>query len=76
MALVLRLCGGGPNQPMAEIDVVPGGITNQCILKDMRLASAWDFEHSIMSIVQILKPELFEAVIGKAPPKSPFSAKT
>jgi hypothetical protein len=56
--------------------IAPGGLIKQCIIGDKHPSSAWDSERTVMFNVQILNSELFHAVTGKSPPKSPISAKT
>ena len=79
--LILRVRGGGPAEPTvepagAEMGIAPGGLIEQCVLKDIYPASSWDSARTIQLHVQILNTDLFRAVTGKAPPKSPISAQT
>ncbi len=73
--LFRRLRGGGPGKPV-ERSIAPGGLIQQCVLKDLHPASAWHSERTMMFHVQILNSKLFCAVTGKTSPKSPISAKT
>lgn len=77
--LILRLRGGGPNNPQLakekEMGVAPGGLIKQCILSDTAPASIWEATRTICFNVQILSSEVFAEVTGMDPPKTPITAK-
>lgn len=72
--LVLRLRGGGFIE--AEMGIAAGGLIKQTIVKDNNDPTIWESENSTIFNVQILNSAVFKAVTGKAPPKTPVTAKT
>jgi len=72
--VVLRLRGGGPVE--TEMGIAAGGLIKQTIVRDTNVPTIWDTENSTIFNVQILNSVAFEAITGKAPPKSPVTAKT
>lgn len=72
--IVLPLRGGGPGN--AEMGIAAGGLIKQTIVKDENDPTIWDTDNGIIFNVQILNSSAFEAVTGKAPPKTPVTAKT
>jgi ubiquitin len=71
---VLPLRGGGPGN--AEMGIAAGGLIKQTIVKDYNDPTIWDNENGTIFDVQILNSAAFEAVTGKAPQKTPVTAKT
>jgi hypothetical protein len=72
--LVLRLRGGGPVQP--EMGIAAGGLIKQTIVNDNNNPTIWDTGNGTIFNVQILNSAAFEAITGKAPPKTPVTART
>lgn len=72
--LVLRLRGGG--DAGAEMGIAAGGLIKQTIVKDKNDPTMWETDNSTIFNVQILNSTAFEAVTGRAPPKTPVTAKT
>lgn len=70
--LILRLRGGGLDP---EMGIAAGGLIKQSIVKDIYDPTIWDSGKGTIFNVQILNSADFEAVTGKAPPKTPVTAK-
>jgi hypothetical protein len=73
--LVERLRGGGGGYLEPEMGIATGGMIKQTVLKDNSDPSIWDPEIGTILNVQILNSAIFEAVTGRAPPKTPVTAK-